>query len=151
MAGEEQPSRRRVASTGPTPPGPTPPSSATRTAAPATPTRPARTTGAARAEGEEPKKVTYADIVAGFEPREGDTLVVSYGAVKLQLGNMKFGSVEVGNSIYTRKLREGDNPVEQFERVYDYLRRTSEVAAKEKIRTWFETVESLNKNGAAGV
>lgn len=84
-----------------------------------------------------PCALTSEDVKAGFEPRDGDVLVVHYGAVKVPLPSGKFGSVEVGGESYTRQLRAGDDVVEQYEKVYDFLKGRSERAAREKVKEWY--------------
>lgn len=92
---------------------------------------------------------TLADVKAGFEPREGDVLVVSYGGVKLNLPG-KYNGVEVGGNIYTRRLREGDDPMQEYVRIYGFLANVSEESAREKIRRWSDEVKARIARGEGG-
>lgn len=79
--------------------------------------------------------LSFSDIHPGFEPRDGDVLVVSYGEVTIPMPK-PYSNVKVGGGIYTRRLLEGDNAVEQYERVYKYLKAVSERTAQDKVETW---------------
>jgi hypothetical protein len=72
-------------------------------------------------------------IEAGFEAREGDTLVVTYPEVTLPLP-AKFAMMKFGGLIYTRKLREGDDPAAEHARIDEWLTRTAETEGSRKYR-----------------
>lgn len=91
--------------------------------------------------------LTFSDLPVGFEPRDGDVLVVHYGAVKVPLPSGKFGSIEVGGESYTRQLRAGDDVGEQYERVYGFLKGRAERAAQEKVKGWYSQF-SKSEGGA---
>lgn len=66
--------------------------------------------------------------------REGDVLVVSYPEVKIQVA--PFSTVGVGNAIYTRKLLDGEDIQEQYNRIYAFLKTNCEGSAREKVALW---------------
>ena len=74
------------------------------------------------------------DGAAGFEAREGDILVVSYPEVTVPV--VQYSAVKVGGLIYTRRLQKGDDPNEQHDRIYAWLKRKAERAANEKVEAW---------------
>lgn len=80
--------------------------------------------------------LNFSDLPVDFEPRDGDVMVVHYGAVKVPLPAGKFGSIEVGGESYSRQLRAGDDVGEQYEKVYGFLKGRAERAAKEKVTNW---------------
>ena len=67
--------------------------------------------------------------------REGDVIVVSYPEVTVPL-RTRYASVKVGGMIYTRRLLEGDDVGEQFDKVYAFLQARAESVGVEKIRLW---------------
>lgn len=71
---------------------------------------------------------------AGFEAREGDVLVVSYPEVTVPV--VQYSAVKVGGLIYTRRIQKGDDPNEQYEKIYAWLKRKAEKAANEKVADW---------------
>lgn len=77
--------------------------------------------------------------------RDGDVLVVTYGEVKLPFSSTKFGSISVGNVIYTRKLVAGDDVEVEYDRTYAFLKRLAERDAKEKLRVWSAELASARR------
>lgn len=71
--------------------------------------------------------------------REGDVLVVSYPEVKIQVA--PYSTVGVGSNLYTRKLIDGDDVQEQYDRVYNWLKSASEKSAREKVQLWSAELE----------
>ena len=69
-----------------------------------------------------------------FVVREGDRLTVIYNAAKLQIA--PFSSVELDSGIYSRSLEPGDDPVEQWDRIYAYLRDKVLEGARSKLKTF---------------
>lgn len=71
---------------------------------------------------------------ANFEVREGDRLTVSFNAAKLQIA--PFSTVELDGGIYSRSLEPGDDPVEQWDLIYGYLKTRALNVAREKLATF---------------
>ena len=88
----------------------------------------------------------FGGIPVDFEPRDGDVLVVSYGEVTVPLPK-PYSNVKVGGNSYRRQLREGDNVVEQFEKIANYLKGVTEVQAKERVATWSKTLKGEKAEG----
>jgi hypothetical protein len=78
---------------------------------------------------------------AAFEVREGDVLVVSYPEVTIGLGGNSYSSVKVGGLIYTRKLLEGDDPDEQYRKIYAFLEQRAVRDGREKVRLFQEELK----------
>ena len=95
-------------------------------------------------EAEEPKErpaVVFKDRPPeGFEAREGDVLFVSYSGAKLSIA--QYSNVELDSASYSRKLRDGDNVAEEWDRVYTFLKNKAVAGAKEKLRTY---ADELNR------
>jgi len=73
-------------------------------------------------------------VVETFEARDGDKLVVTYGAVKLQIAS--FSMVELDSAIYERKMIAGESVGKQHEVIYDFLRDKCLGRAKAKLATF---------------
>lgn len=69
-----------------------------------------------------------------FEVREGDRLTVSYNGVKLSIGS--YSTVETDGAIYSRTLEVGDDPVEQWDLIYSYLKKNALKEARFKLSTF---------------
>lgn len=78
-----------------------------------------------------------------FEPRDGDVLVVSYPEANVGLGGNSYSSVKVGGLIYTRKLVEGDDPEEQYRKIYAYLERLALRDGRAKIALFMEELRKI--------
>lgn len=87
------------------------------------------------------------DPPAGFTPREGDVLVVSYPEVTISLGGNSFSAVKVGGLIYTRKLIDGDDPGEQYRKIYAFLERRALIDGREKVKLYQEELKRV-RSGA---
>ena len=87
--------------------------------------------------------VKAGDLPAGFEPREGDVLVVSYPEVTIPL-KVNYASVKIGGWIYTSRLAAGDDVREQARLIYDYLRAHAEHFGAEKVRDFAAEFASGN-------
>jgi hypothetical protein len=113
---------------------PPPPAGAARAQA-APPPAPAKTAAPAGSPAPEaaPLSLTFDDLPPGFEARDGDTLHVTYGAIKLPLPAGRVGMVEVGGESYTRVLRAGDDVGEQHAKIYMWLKGRAERAANDKV------------------
>jgi hypothetical protein len=72
-------------------------------------------------------------IVPGFEPRDGDTLVISYPEVTLPLPK-QYSMMKFGGAIYTRKLQAGDDLALIAGQITKWLARTIEADAGAKYR-----------------
>lgn len=70
----------------------------------------------------------------GFEVREGDRLTVMYQGAKLQIA--PFSTVELDGGIYSRTLLPGDDPAEQWDRIYGYLERKALEVARPKLQAF---------------
>lgn len=83
----------------------------------------------------------------GFTAREGDVLVISYPEVKIPVS--KYWTLGVGNLIYTRKLIAGDNPDDQYDRIYGWLKNKAEQTAVEKIKRWSAEAAGVDHDAPA--
>jgi hypothetical protein len=83
---------------------------------------------------------------AGFEARDGDTLVVTYPEVTLPLP-AKFAMMKFGGLIYTRKLRAGDDVAAEHARIDRWLSRTAET---EGTRKYKRLVREFVRSGGNG-
>lgn len=152
----DQPPRRRVA-TSPTPTGdpapgvPAPRSAGTTpgpSAAAATARRPVSAapppSPAVQAHVERALGTGFApqkfDVVAGFQPRNGDVLHVSYPEVVLPM-KVQYASVRVGGMGLTRQLAEGDDVVAEAEAIYNFLAAFSAQAGEAKVIAWGTVLE----------
>jgi hypothetical protein len=79
----------------------------------------------------------------GFEVRDGDKLTVMYGGVKL--GIAPYSTVELDSSIYSRILEPGDDPVEQWDKIYLYLKEQCLKVAREKLKTFSEELRAAKQ------
>ncbi len=87
-------------------------------------------------EDETKTETTEVDIDdPGFEVRDGDVLRVTYAEVKLPL-RAQFAVITIGGEAYTRQLRAGDDVVEQYDRIYEFLRKRAERDAVVKVKMW---------------
>lgn len=73
------------------------------------------------------------EVSPDFVARDGDTLVVTYPEVTLPLPE-KFAMMKFGGLIYTRRLRDGDDPQEQLETIDRWLTREAERAGVAKYK-----------------
>jgi hypothetical protein len=80
----------------------------------------------------------------GFVPREGDRLTVCYTGAKLQIA--PFSTVELDSGIYSRILEVGDDPVEQWDRVYAYLRDKTLEGARAKLSMYVAELAEAKSN-----
>lgn len=85
---------------------------------------------------------------AGFEVRDGDRLTVMYHGAKLQIA--PYNSVELDGGIYSRTLKEGDDPVAEWDRIYAYLERKALEHARKKLRTMSTELHRARKNVETG-
>ena len=85
----------------------------------------------------ESAEVSKQDIDAGFEPRDGDRLVVTYSPAKFSLQGT-YSSVELDGATFSRSLQEGDDIDETFDAVYSFLARKCKAEARAKLE-WFVT------------
>lgn len=83
----------------------------------------------------------------GFMPREGDVLVVGYPEVTIGLGGNSYSAVKVGGLIYTRKLVEGDDPSEQYRKIYAFLERRAVLDGREKVKLFQEELKRVRGGG----
>ena len=98
---------------------------------------------------EDRREVTRADLDdPGFEVREGDRLTVMYHGAKLQIA--AYNSVELDGGIYSRTLVPGDDPEEQWDRIYAYLERKALERAREKLRKFSEQLHRARNNVETG-
>ena len=74
---------------------------------------------------------------ADWEPRDGDSLVVSYPEVLLPLPK-QYSSLRVGGFIYTRKLAAGDDVATTAERIYRWLAKFAEETGAETYKRWVD-------------
>lgn len=77
----------------------------------------------------------------GFAPRDNDVLVVTYGEVKVPV--IQYSTVSVGGLTYSRQLRVGDNPQQEYENIYGFLRLNAEKTAVEKVRLWADELAAV--------
>lgn len=105
--------------------------------------------GPARTLTEEAERDRYrtadgsATSAAGFAAREGDTLTVKYDGAKLQIA--PYTTVDVDSAIYSRHLRPGDDPEEEFERVYAYLERKCIEKARKKLAAFADELHAAKE------
>lgn len=83
---------------------------------------------------------------ATFQVREGDSLVVNYSGAKLQIA--PYTTVEIDSAIYTRRLEPGDDPAEEFERVYAFVRDQCIKRARAKLATFADELAKAKKRAA---
>lgn len=72
-------------------------------------------------------------VAPGFEPRDGDVLVVTYPEVTLPLPK-QYAMMKFGGLIYTRQLRAGDDVTATAEAIGGWLTRTAELSGIAKYR-----------------
>lgn len=72
-------------------------------------------------------------IPAGFEPRDGDVLVITYPEVTLPLPKA-YSMMKFGGFIYTRQLREGDDVQEMATTISAWITRVAEREGSAKYR-----------------
>lgn len=72
-------------------------------------------------------------VPPGFEPRDGDVLVVTYPEVTLPLPK-QYSMMKFGGLIYTRQLRAGDDVDATLEAISSWLRRRAETEGGLKYR-----------------
>lgn len=90
------------------------------------------------------RELTHDDIVdPAFEVREGDTLSVTYNGAKVSI-NGTYSSVELDGAHYKRTLREGDDPGEEFERIYTFLKTRSEARARAKLTHFVDQIRKAD-------
>lgn len=82
----------------------------------------------------------------GLVAREGDVLVVNYPEIRVPVA--PYCTVGVGGLVYTRQLRDGDDPEQEYRRIYDYLDRQVKADARVKIAQWSEEVGEKKKTPA---
>lgn len=93
------------------------------------------------------QSMTGREITSRPEPdfivRTGDKLTVMYNGVKL--GIAPFSTVELDGSIYSRMLEEGDDPVEQWDKIYNYLKGQCLKVAREKLRIFSDELRAAKQ------
>lgn len=89
--------------------------------------------GAVRSEIRREGRAVAEPIPAGFEPRDGDVLVVSYPEVTLPLPR-QYSTMKFGGAIYSRQLRAGDNVDETLNAIGGWLSRRVEAEGAAKYR-----------------
>lgn len=95
--------------------------------------------------------VTHADIIEDeFVIREGDTMSVQYGGAKVSIKN-SYSSVELDGCFFHRKLRPGDNAIEQHDKIYAFLKAQSEKHARPKLEEFMSILRRavLAQNGGS--
>lgn len=80
---------------------------------------------------EVPEVVETREDTFGFRPRDGDRLTVTFAGAKLSIA--PYTTVELDSGIYSRTLEAGDDPTEQWDRIYEFLKNSATKAAKAKI------------------
>lgn len=83
-------------------------------------------------------------LTPGFEPRDGDVLVVSYPDVTLPLPK-QYAMMRFGGAIYTRQLRAGDDVDATARAISGWLTRTVEADGVAKYRRL--VAEFVRKSG----
>ena len=81
--------------------------------------------------------------VSSFEVRQGDQMTVMYRGAKLQIA--PFSTAELDSASYTRMLEPGDDLIEQWDRIYLYLRDRSLAGAREKLATLADELASAKQ------
>lgn len=79
----------------------------------------------------------------GFDVRPGDRLTVTYAGAKLCIG--RYSTVDLDSAVYSRTLEPGDDPVEQWDLIYEYLRNNAIKNAKEKLHMFVEELTEVRK------
>lgn len=86
----------------------------------------------------------------GWEPRDGDVLVVSYPEVKIPVA--PYCTVGVGGLTYSRQLIAGDDVDANYTSIYAYLKMRAEADGREKVAAWHRemTPEKASKPQSGG-